>query len=210
MVNPATLRPAAAILLIAVEEIARVLSEGPEANRDLSTACDPWTVGDVLAHCSGSLLRLVEDRGHRFTPEDNEIDVEERRSWPYQQVLEELLATASPAAERVEAAGGPIDGLGLGVWVHCGDIRQAVGIPDPYTAPGTDLGLGLLEARSRRKEFALSVQLPDQSLLFGSGEPAGSLATDSETFVRLAGGRSPEAGRYELVGAEPADLVLFG
>ncbi len=135
------MRPAAEILPIAVEEIGRVLSGASEADRLRSTACDPWTVRDVLAHCSGSMLRAVEDRTHRFTPEDNEIDVEERRSWPFDQVRDELQMTAQPTAARIDAAGGPLDGLGLGVWVHSGDIREAVGIADPYAAPGFELGL---------------------------------------------------------------------
>lgn len=205
-----TLRPAAEIHLIAVEEIGRVLSESSGRDRDRITACDPWTVRDVLAHCSGSMLRAVEDRGHRFTPEDNEIDVEERRSWPFDRVRDELQTTAQPTAARIDAAGGPLDGLGLGVWVHSGDIREALGIADAYAAPGLELGLRLLEDRSRRKDFSLDVQLGGDSLTFGSGPRTGSLTADVETFVRLTGGRSPDPDRYQLVGAGPGDLVLFG
>ncbi|MDH3539618.1 MAG: maleylpyruvate isomerase family mycothiol-dependent enzyme [Acidimicrobiia bacterium] len=203
-------RPAAQILLIAVEEIGRLLSEAAESLRDGTTACDPWTVRDVLAHCSGSMLRVVENRGHRFTPEDNEIDVVERRSWPFDQVRDELQMTAQPTAARIDAVGGALDGLGLGVWVHSGDIREALGLADPYAAPGFELGIGLLEERSRRKEFSLDVHLGERAITFGSGPVAGDLVTDIETFVRLAGGRSPDPARFRLTGAEPPDLVLFG
>jgi uncharacterized protein (TIGR03083 family) len=204
------MRPAAEILSIAVEEIDRLLTRALEADQDRITACAPWTVRDVLAHCSGSMLRAIEDRGHRFTPEDNEIDVEERRSWPFDRVRDELQMTAEPTAARIDAGGGRLDGLGLGVWVHSGDIREALGLADPYAAPGVELSIELLLERSRRKEFSLDVRLGDRAAAFGAGPPTGSLVTDLETFVRLTGGRSPDPGRFVLDGASPADLVLFG
>lgn len=204
------LRPAAEIVLIAVEEIDRVLSTALEPDRDRITACAPWTVRDVLAHCSGSMLRAVEDRDHRFTPEDNEIDVEERRTWPFDQVRDELQITGQPTSARIDVAGGPLDGLGLGVWVHSGDIREALDIADPYAAPGFELGIQLLAGRSRRQGFSLDVQLGGVALTFGTGPHAGTLATDVETFVRLTGGRSPDPSRYRLEGVTPAELVLFG
>lgn len=205
-----SLRPGAEVLLIAVEEIERVFTNGTDFDKDRITECDPWTARDVLAHCSGSLLRLVEDRAHRFTPQDNEEDVQERRAWPFQQVRDELLATAQPAAHLIDAADGALDGLGLGVWVHCGDIRDSVDLPDAYAGPGLDLGLGLLEERSRRTSFSLEVALGDRRLVFGAGKHTGGLTADPETFVRLTGGRSPNPDRYQLTGTEAADLVLFG
>ncbi len=203
------MRPAAELLLISVDEIGRLLSSASPPDRDRITACDPWTVRDVLAHCSGSMLRVIEDRTHQFTPEDNQVDVDERASWPFDQVRDELQATAGPTAARIDAAGGALDGLGLGVWVHCGDIRDALDVADPYAAPGLELGLGLLVERSARKEFSLETLVDRRALTFGSGHQAGTLTTDAETFVRLTGGRSPNPGRYRLAGAEPGDLVLF-
>ena len=205
-----TLRPAAQILLIAVDEIGRVLSEGTASNQDRMTMCDPWTVRDVLAHCSGSMLRTIEDRTHRFTPEDNEGDVQERRSWPFDRVRDELQTTARPTAARIDDAGGPLDGLGLGVWVHCGDIRDALGVTDPYSGPGVELGLDLLAERSLRLEFRPAVLVGDRAFDIGGGESRGTLVTDAETFVRLTGGRDPDPERYRLEGLTPAELVLFG
>jgi uncharacterized protein (TIGR03083 family) len=205
-----TPRPAAQILLIAVDEIGRVLSEGTASNQDRMTACDPWTVRDVLAHCSGSMLRTIEDRTHRFTPEDNELDVEERRSWDFDRVRDELQTTAHPTAARIDAAGGPLDGLGLGVWVHAGDIRDALGIDDPYHGPGIELGLGLLAERSRRLDFRPTMMVGGQPVEFGSGPDKGTVTTDAETFVRLTGGRTPDPARYRIEGLDPTELVLFG
>lgn len=200
--------PAAKVLLTAVAEIARVVGDSTDAAIDAGTVCDPWTVRDVVAHCSGSLLRLIEDRSHQFTPEDNQVDVDERRAWAFDEVVDELVTTAAPAAERI-AADGRLDGLGLGVWVHAGDVRDAVGIAEPYAGPGVDLAIGLLEERSRRLDFSLAARIGDRELTYGAGRTRGTLVTDPETFVRLAGGRHPDPDRFELAGAEPSELVLF-
>jgi uncharacterized protein (TIGR03083 family) len=205
-----TRRPAAELLLIAAEEIGRVLSQAPAGDQDLLTACDPWTVRDVLAHCSGSMLRVIEDRPHAYTPEDNEIDVAERRPWKFDRVRDELQVTAEPAAARIDASGGSLDGLGLGVWVHAGDIRNALGMNGAYAGPGINLALGLLEERSRRLEFATDATIEGFALRLGTGEAAGTLRTDAETFVRLVSGRSPDPERFTLTGVDRADLVLFG
>ncbi len=202
-------RPAAEILLVAVEEIGRVLSEGSPADRDLATACDPWTVRDVLAHCSGSMLRVVEERVHGYTPEENEIDVAERRPWAFDRVRDELRATAEPTAARIDAAAGPLDGLGIGVWVHAGDIRDAVGVDDAYAGPGIELALPILEERSRRLGFGVAATVGGVDLTLGTGDPLVTLACDADTFVRLVAGRSPNPSHYVLTGAESPDLVLF-
>ncbi|MBT8202482.1 MAG: maleylpyruvate isomerase family mycothiol-dependent enzyme [Acidimicrobiia bacterium] len=199
--------PAADLLLIAVAEITLRLDEaGPDA-ADRVTPCDPWTVRDVLAHCSGSMLRVVEGRLHQFTPEDNEIDVAERRAWPLPRVRDELRDTAEPTARHVDAAHGRLDGLALGVWVHAGDIRQALGIEPAYRSPGADLALGLLEDRSRRLDVGVAATIDGTQLTLGSRDPDGRLSCNTDTFVRLVAGRDP--GPVELIGYDPADLLLF-
>ena len=61
---------------------------GPDFGR--TTACPGWSVRDVLAHCAAALTRVTTDSLHDFTPEDNEIDVAERRGWPLPTLLAEL------------------------------------------------------------------------------------------------------------------------
>lgn len=206
----ATMSPGAEILLIAAEEFERVLDAAPDG-LDLPTPCEAWSLRDVVAHCSGSLLRAVNGNPHRFTPEDNQLDVDERRAWPFHEVRAELVKTAGPAAALVDAADGKFDGLGLGVWIHAGDIRHAIGTEDAFAGPGLDLGLELLIERSERKSLALTVDLGDQSLRFGGGvnEPVGTLKTNPDTFVRLTAGRRPDPMLFELSGTSAAELVLF-
>lgn len=197
------------LLLIAVEEIGRILSGALAADQDTITPCDPWTVRDVIAHCSGSLLRLVEDRTHGFTPAENELDVEERRAWEFDRVRDELQATARPAAGRIDAAGGEADGLGLGVWIHAGDVRGALGVEGAYAGPGLDLGLDLLVERSRRLEIGVAATVDGVSVHLGSEEAGAVLEADADTFVRLLAGRETEPVRYTLSGVEEQSLVLF-
>ncbi len=205
-----TMRPAAEILLIAAAEIERVLDLNDRP--DLPTPCEAWSVRDVVAHCSGSLLRTVENRLHLFTPEDNQGDVDERAQWPFADVRAELVKTAGPAASIIDSAGGKLDGIGLGVWVHAGDLRDAIGLADPYAGPGLELGVPLLVERSaRKKSFSLTVDLGDGLLVLGDGTggPSGTLDTDPDTFVRLTAGRQPDPGKYQLSGLPAEDLILF-
>ena len=116
-------------------------------------------------------------------------------------------------AAAIDAAGGRLDGVAIGEWMHGGDVREALGAPDPYASAGIELALDLLVERSRQPGTpAVSVHLGDRELEFGEsadGAPAARLVSDVETFVRLCGGRRPDPSRFELRGTRPDDLVLF-
>jgi hypothetical protein len=88
---------------------------------------------------------------HAFTPGLNEIDVAERRTWPLARVLSELADGYLTAGPLISAAGGRLDGIALGEWVHGGDVRAALGEPLAYESDGFgDAGV-LLGERSRRR-----------------------------------------------------------
>ena len=205
------IRDAARLLLVEADALRPILESAAEADFDNDTVCTGWSVRDVLSHCGAALTMVARGETHAFTPEDNERDVNFRRTWPIAEVLDELFAGYEQGAAAIDAAGGPLDGVGLGEWMHGGDVREALGAADPYASAGSDLAFGLLLERSA----ALGKPLIDVAIdgtrhTFGSGPPpAASLETDLETFVRLCGGRRPDPDRYTLVGAEPAELVLF-
>jgi uncharacterized protein (TIGR03083 family) len=177
------------------------------------TVCTGWTVRDVLAHCGAALTGLAEDRLHKFTPELNELDVAERRSWPLARVLAELEQGYAAAAPVLTAAGGRLDGVVLGEWVHGGDVREALGEPGAYESDGVEDALVLLVERSRRQGVpATLVRLPDRELRLGVGEDAtrvDELVTDVATLVRLCSGRDPDPARFRLDGADPLRYHLF-
>lgn len=191
----------------------------PEADFALPVAaCPGWTVRDVLAHCSAALIRAVEGRLEQgvFSPESNDRDIAERAGWPHARIVDELERGMTEAGPVIVGAGGPLDGIALGEWVHAGDVREAVGAPGAYA--GAALGDALLLAgRIGRAKGRVPVHADlddlDEPLLLGavSGErPPARFLGDAVTLVRLCAGRSPGGAVYELAGAEERELNVFG
>lgn len=203
----------ARLLLTERDALLPILRRSPADAFARPTVCAGWTVRDVLAHCAAALTRLAEGRLHTFAPELNELDVAERRSWPLDAVMAELEQGYTAAAPALTAAGGKLDGVVLGEWVHGGDVREALGEPGAYESDGVEDALVLLVERSRRQAVpATLVRLPDRELLLGLAEDAAQLAelvTDVATLVRLCSGRHPDPTRFRLDGADPAQYHLF-
>ena len=187
-----------------------ILHVTPEEAFDRPTVLPGWTVRDVIAHCGAALGQLVGGQIGGFTPEENQLDVDERRAWPLSRVVDELVANYEPAARRIHDLDGAADGLGLGEWVHGGDIRDPLGVTDAYASDGAELALGLIVERARDRGLVSTVvDLGDQRLGLGMGPPVGRLSCDVATFIRLVAGRDPDPARYSIAGVEPADLLLF-
>ena len=192
-----------------------ILRRTPAAACGRPTVCTGGSVRDVLAHCAAALVRLAEGRLHQFTPEQNEADVAERRPWPLEDVLDELVRGYSAAAPALTAASGRGDGIALGEWVHGGDVREALEEPLPYESDGIEDALVLLAERSQARAVPPTlVRLPDRELLLGvpgdTGRPPAELVTDPATLVRLCSGRRPDPSRFTLRGADPDRYQLFG
>ncbi|MER6009917.1 maleylpyruvate isomerase family mycothiol-dependent enzyme [Streptomyces bluensis] len=195
-----------------------LLRERPEEYFAVRTCCPGWTVRHVLAHCSAALSRVVESRFEEgvFSPESNDRDIAERHDWSIGQVVDELERGMAEAGPVIAKAGGRLDGVALGEWVHAGDVRDAWGEPEAYGGERTELALQLLAWLIReRGHLALHADLDDvdEPLLLGvpSGErPPARYLGDAATLVRLCAGRPLTGTRYELAGAVEAELNLFG
>lgn len=199
------------LLLTERDALLPILRRTDPADFDLPTVCEGWSVRDVVAHCASALTRAAEGRLHRFTSEDNEADVAERRSWSIADLLAELESGYGFAAPVVIAAGGSLDGLALGVWVHGGDVREALSEPWPYGSEGVEDALALLVKRARSTPL-VRARIGGQDLTVGvavDGREPATLDTDVPTLVRLYAGRRPDPSRYRLSGARPDELVLF-
>jgi uncharacterized protein (TIGR03083 family) len=205
---------AARLLATEADALPPILRRTPATAFDRPTVCTGWSVRDVLAHCGSALVRLAEGRLHQFTPEQNEVDVAERRPWPLEDVLAELEHGYAAAAPALAAAGSRGDGLALGEWVHGGDIREALEEPLAYESDGIDDALVLLVERSQARALPPTrVRLPDRELLLGvpaDGVRRAELVTDAATLVRLCSGRRPDPARFTLRGADPGRYQLFG
>jgi uncharacterized protein (TIGR03083 family) len=190
-----------------------ILNRTPEASFDRPTACPGWSVRDVLAHCGAALTRVATDRLHAFTPELNEIDVAQRREWPLRKLLAELESGYLTAAPVIRDAGGSLDPLALGEWLHGGDVRAALGEPLAYASDGFGDACVLLVDRARRRAVPLvEASLPDGTLQLGvpvPGRPPATLRTDHATPMKLFSGRPAGPADYQLAGASAGELVIF-
>jgi uncharacterized protein (TIGR03083 family) len=189
-----------------------VLRTLPPAAFDQPTLLPGWSVRDVLAHCSAALKMLSTMQFHDFSPESNEKDVAHRRGWTVAELLDELAAGYQGAPAAIDAAAGRLDGLALGEWVHGGDVRDSLGLPDAYASDGLTDALVLLVERSRSKPVpATDVTLAHETLRLGPAdpEPTATLVTDPGTLIRLCAGRAPDPSRFTLTGAQSSDYLIF-
>ncbi|WP_393059652.1 maleylpyruvate isomerase family mycothiol-dependent enzyme [Streptomyces sp. LN549] len=194
-----------------------LLRSAADGDFELRTACPGWTVRDVLAHCGSVLSRVVESRfgPDVFSPECNDRDIAERAGWTDTQVVDELERGMTDAGPVIAAAGGVLDAVALGEWVHAGDVRAAWGLAGAYEGPGLPHALGLLVPRSLRRKVPLLVaELTDsgQNVVIGAerdGRAPGRYRGDGATLIRLCAGRPLVGTRYELEGVRERELSLF-
>ncbi|WP_399886259.1 maleylpyruvate isomerase family mycothiol-dependent enzyme [Streptomyces sp. BBFR51] len=211
------------LLTIERDELVPLLRSRPDADFALPVAaCPGWTVRDVLAHGSSALTRVVENRLDKgaFSPESNDRDIAERADWTNGRVVDELERGMTEAGPVIGRAGGALDLIALGEWVHAGDVRVALGEPGAYAGRGLPEALALLGTLTRDLgHVSLHADLDDldEPLKLGavSGErPPGRFIGDAATLVRLYAGRPLDGANgttgYELAGVEAAELNLFG
>ena len=199
------------LLLAERDSLLPILRGAPEAAFDLPTVCTQWSVRDVIAHCASALIRVVTGTEHGFSPAENQADVDERKGWPLSDVLAELdhayaVAAAAPSVARVA----------FGEWVHGGDIREALGAPDPYASAGVEDALVILSGYSSRLQLPpTEVWLSDRPEVgvLRLGDPVapalGRLRTSTAGVFRVVAHRRPEAAVEELVGVTLPDLRIF-
>jgi uncharacterized protein (TIGR03083 family) len=190
-----------------------ILRQTPEEAFGFATACPGWSVRDVLAHCAAALTMVATGTLHAFTPELNEIDVAQRRDWPLPRLLSELERGYTGAGTAIAEAGGRLDPIALGEWMHGGDVRDALGEPLAYESDGFEDACALLADWARRQEVPLvEVGLPGAVLRLGvpvPGRPPATLVAGRATLMRLFAGRPAEPADYQLTGAAAEELVVF-
>jgi uncharacterized protein (TIGR03083 family) len=207
--------------LLALERDALIplLRARPDADFALPTAaCPGWSVRDVLAHCSAALMRVVESRFEKgvFSPESNDRDIAERAGWSNARVVDELERGMTEAGPVIAKAGGVLDMIALGEWVHAGDVRDVLGAPGAYAGAGLPDALTLLVRVTREKRHVplhADLEDVDEPLRLGAltaGGPPARYIGDAATLVRLYAGRPLDGAAYELAGAAEGELNIFG
>lgn len=139
------------------------------------TDCPAWTVQDHLSHLVGSESQIFLERpAPEHTPADtshvqnpigelNEVQVDYRRSWPPQRVLDEFREVTGERLRQMRSWGdedfsresrtpvGPgqvRDFMQIRIfdaWVHEQDIRRAVGVPGHLEGPVAEHAFGRIE-----------------------------------------------------------------
>ncbi|MEU6522460.1 maleylpyruvate isomerase family mycothiol-dependent enzyme [Streptomyces sp. NPDC046924] len=207
------------LLTVERDVLIPLLRQRPDADFAVPVAaCPGWTVRDVLAHCSAAFTRVLEGRFEKgvFSPASNDQDIAERAEWSNRRVVDELERGMTEAGPVIAKAGGALDVLALGEWVHAGDVREAFGEPGAYGGAGLPYALGLLaQVTSQKGHLSVHADLDDmdEPLRLGglSGErPPARYIGDGPTLVRLYAGRPVDGAAYELAGAEAAELNIFG
>ncbi|MFF5478941.1 maleylpyruvate isomerase family mycothiol-dependent enzyme [Streptomyces sp. NPDC012935] len=207
------------LLVVERDALVPLLRARSDADFAVATvACPGWSVRDVLAHCSAALMRVVENRFEEgvFSPESNDRDIAERADWTNAQVVDELERGMTEAGPVIAKAGGALDGIALGEWVHAGDVRDVLGEPGAYAGAGLPLALRLLVRLSRERHgIPLHADLDDVDEALRLGDPTAPSPParyigDAATLVRLYAGRPVAGASYELAGAEAEELNIFG
>ncbi|MEU3950191.1 maleylpyruvate isomerase family mycothiol-dependent enzyme [Streptomyces sp. NPDC029526] len=181
-------------------------------------ACPGWTVRDVLAHCSSAFTRVLENRLEEgvFSPESNDRDIAERADWSNGRIVDEFERGLTEVGPVIARAGGALDGLALGEWVHAGDLRETFAEPGAYGGDRLPRALALLAyvtCRDHHLPLHADLDDADEPLRLGdiSGErPPARYIGDGATLVRLYAGRSVHGASYELAGARAEELNIFG
>ncbi|MFD5855122.1 maleylpyruvate isomerase family mycothiol-dependent enzyme [Streptomyces chartreusis] len=207
------------LLVVERDALVPLLRGRPAADFALPTvACPGWSVRDVLAHCSAALMRVVEGRFEEgvFSPECNDRDIAERAEWSDARVVDELERGMTEAGPVIAGAGGALDGVALGEWVHAGDVREVLGAPGAYAGDGLPDALRLLTWLTRERRLVpvhADVDDVDEPLRLGdqaAPRPPARYIGDAATLVRLYAGRSVDGAGFELVGVEAKELNIFG
>ena len=182
----------------------------------------PDTIGDVEdvagVRRDGTEFPMEMVLGPIQTPEGLVItatvrNVAERREWPLSAVLSELAAGYLEAGPVIGRAGGRLDAIALGEWIHGGDVRAAWGEPLAYASDGFDDACALLIEWTRGCGVpSVEVSLPGGTLWLGvsqPGRPHATLVTGGAALMRMFAGRPVEPSEYQLTGATDEELVVF-
>jgi uncharacterized protein (TIGR03083 family) len=203
--------PAERVLLGDIRTLLPVLRQLDESRLASDTICTGWSVLDVVAHVGSALAYVAKGQSYDPSPEANAVEVRIRRNWTSEQVLDEYERGLRQAGAAIATSAGTLDGAALGTWIHGGDIRQALTLPDAYASDGFDDAIILLQTNARVTSTPLvRAVLPHRVATFGAttGErPPASLECDVATLFRLYSGRQPDTTKYRLAGVEPHELV---
>lgn len=202
--------PAEEVLLSDLHTLAPLLRRCTPQELARRTVCTEWSVLDIVAHVGSALGYVALGKSYDPSPEANAAEVNARRDWPADRILDEYEAGLRDAGPAI-VADDRLAGAALGTWVHGGDIRAALGLSDAYASAGSDAAIVLLQRNGRVTTTPLvQAVLPHRTVSLGTpvpGRPEATLKCDVSTLFRLYTGRPATVEEYVLTGAERDELV---
>jgi uncharacterized protein (TIGR03083 family) len=201
-----------ALAFASMEELCSSLSPGDWSK---PTDCPGWTVQDQLSHQCGIESSLLGRPAPEGPARGTERDVDHRRSWPPQKVLDEYRELTAERIPRLHET--PEERLAIRVfdcWMHEQDIRNAIGRPGNLEGPVARFVYGrcvmtmpmIVGKRVAPPDgttvvfdvdgdvTALGIENGRAKLLERAPEePTVRLVMDMHALERLAGGRRPPA-----------------
>ena len=161
-----------------------------------------WTVKDVMAHLLGLVCDWLDGRTNNYgTEEWTAAQVEARRDWPLDRVLEEWSTRAPDLEARMDDPvehGFPDYMPFLAVRdavMHEHDIRGALDLPGGQDSSGVELGMKVSVGGVRRRHAETSLgplvirETDGRDWPIGTGDPVASLAAPRFDLFRALGGR---------------------
>jgi uncharacterized protein (TIGR03083 family) len=196
-----------------ITDLVRYLDDGALAKK--VPHCPEWTVKELVAHLSGVCADIVNGRLEGVASESwTARQVEERRDWSIELVLDEWNEVA-PQCEEIAQHFGGAERQWLGDMVtHEQDIRTALGQPGSRDSEAIAEALPwFVENLGREMTPAFRIVTNEgDDLVMGEGEPTATLrASRFEVFRALTGRRSAEQiGSLDWNGDHGEHLSAFG
>ena len=181
-------------------------------------ACPGWSAKDTIGHVAGIAVDLVAGHGQVAQPDSTARQVEERRDRSITDVVSEWAEAVQPLTELLRAAGSGLTAVGIDVWSHEQDVRNALGRPGGREAPGRDLTLKAAVSADQRITSAglapMHLITGDKTWFLGAGARDGAevvLDLDPYEAARMLMGRRTyeEMAAYPWVGDGAPYLPLL-
>jgi uncharacterized protein (TIGR03083 family) len=106
----------------------------------VAPATPEWRVRDIVAHLGG----VCDDIAHGnmngvATDRWTQAQVDKRRGWPFDQVLDDWSEHASVVEPMLNGIGQPIGQMVFDAWTHEQDVRGALGEPGARDGAAADI-----------------------------------------------------------------------
>jgi uncharacterized protein (TIGR03083 family) len=192
------------------EALVAYLEDLPEAAWDKPSACDGWTVRDMVAHLIGNAKDVAEQNVEGAgSPEYNQRQVDERAGRSPAELLEEW-AVQGPLLEQgilaldddfwnapyleLGTVGEAVQRLLEDIWVHAMDIRLPLG-EEATTGPGLD---ATFDTMARELKIRCPRLAPD----------VGKVAIEADGYSRSV--TIGDGSGHVKVAGDPVTLALVG